>query len=213
MARHEARRGQKAMAMIRIILPALIAAAATLFAAGDALACACCTNRGQRNVGAQEFDDSKRAVLDEIVFQSDAQLYVGEGDLEFIEGIDQPDSGYALQVDRDAASLTFAFKGQAGQTGSLKLILPRRVSVFEVDPRDTPDSGLGPGLYKEWKLTGEVQGAGSFAAASAAGHKLTLILHGDGNSCTSSIDFGHWTLVMEGPQANYTLIGDLKREP
>jgi hypothetical protein len=30
-----------------------------------------------------------------------------------------------------------------------------------------------------------------------------------GNSCTSAVDFAHWTLVMQGPKANYTLFGDL----
>jgi hypothetical protein len=38
---------------------------------------------------------------------------------------------------------------------------------------------------------------------------LTLILQGGGNSCTSAVDFSHWTLVMQGPNANYTLFGDL----
>lgn len=38
---------------------------------------------------------------------------------------------------------------------------------------------------------------------------LTLILQGGGNSCTSAIDFSHWTLVMQGPKANYMMFGDL----
>jgi len=40
---------------------------------------------------------------------------------------------------------------------------------------------------------------------------LTLILQGSGNSCTSAIDFSHWTLVMQEPKANYTLFGNLVR--
>jgi hypothetical protein len=36
-----------------------------------------------------------------------------------------------------------------------------------------------------------------------------LILQGGGNSCTSAIDFTHWTLVMQGPKANYTLYDNL----
>jgi len=27
--------------------------------------------------------------------------------------------------------------------------------------------------------------------------------------CTSAVDFSHWTLVMQGPKANYTMFGDL----
>ena len=30
-------------------------------------------------------------------------------------------------------------------------------------------------------------------------------------SNAGSIDFSHWTLVMQGPKANYTLFGDLVR--
>lgn len=197
--------------VLRRLTLALAAFALTLAAAADAAACACCTNRGQRTVGMQAFDSGKHAQVDEMTFLPTAQLYVGEGDTEAIEGIAAAEDNYTLQVTREAASITFAFKGIASAGGSLTLALPERVSVFEVDTRDTPDSGMGPPLYKEWKLTGDVKGTGDFAAASAAGQKLTLILHGTGNSCTSSIDFAHWTLVMEGPRANYTLIGDLQQ--
>jgi hypothetical protein len=38
----------------------------------------------------------------------------------------------------------------------------------------------------------------------------TLIVQGTGNSCTSAADFKHWTLVMQGPKANYSLFGDLR---
>jgi hypothetical protein len=38
---------------------------------------------------------------------------------------------------------------------------------------------------------------------------VTLILQGGGKSCTTAIDFSHWTLVMQGPKANYILFGDL----
>lgn len=195
----------------RRLLPVLAAAALLLAAANDAAACACCTHRGQRNVGMQDFDSGKRAQVEEMVFQPAAELYVGEADYETVEGIAAAEGNYTLAVTRDAAALTFAFRGTAGAGGSLTLALPGRVSVFEVDTRDAPDSGMGPPLYKEWKLTGTVKGTGDFAAASAAGQRLTLILHGSGNSCTSSIDFAHWTLVMEGPKANYTLLGDLRQ--
>ena len=87
---------------------------------------------------------------------------------------------------------------------------PNAVSVFEVDPRDVPDrGGQGPTLYKEWKLSAPAAGGGVFAPGSGPRQILTLIIHGHGNSCTSSIDFSHWTLVMQGPKANYTLYGNL----
>lgn len=68
-------------------------------------------------------------------------------------------------------------------------------------------------LYKEWKLLGRAGGSGVFAPGAAAGHTLTLIVQGRGNSCTSASDFAYWTLVMQGPKANYSMFGDLKRAP
>lgn len=190
-------------------MAALLLSGMAAAATGDAAACACCTDRGQRNVGLQDFDSGRHEQVDAVKFAPNALLYLGAGDAESVEGIEAPDSEYALQVSRDEKSLTFAFSGTGGQTGTLTLRLPKRISIFEVDPRDTEDSGLGPALYKEWKLTGDVSATGAFAAANAAGHKLTLILHGSGNSCTSAGDFSHWTLVIEGPKANYMLLGDL----
>jgi hypothetical protein len=45
-------------------------------------------------------------------------------------------------------------------------------------------------------------GAGSFATA-------TLILHGGGNSCSSSIDFKRWTLSVKGKGIEFTFLGDM----
>jgi hypothetical protein len=107
----------------------------------------------------------------------------------------------------------FAFHGYPGFSGTLSFPFPEKVSIFEVDTRVTPDDGTGPILYKEWKLTGKATGTQNFEAANDGEHHLTLILQGRGSACTSASDFTHWTLVMEGPKANYSLFGDLERAP
>jgi hypothetical protein len=84
--------------------------------------------------------------------------------------------------------------------------------VFEVDPREEkrmPEGGQGPRLYKEWKLTGKVQGTGVFSTGMGPEQRITVILQGHGNSCTTSEDFTAWTLVVYGPRADYSLIGNL----
>jgi hypothetical protein len=103
----------------------------------------------------------------------------------------------------------FTFGSPGARPGTLSLKLPQKISIFEVDPRDAPDQGLGPALYKEWKLTGGVTATGAFSAANDAKQSLTLILQGRGNSCTSAADFTHWTLVMESPAGGYSLFGEL----
>jgi hypothetical protein len=190
------------MHLLRLIV--VIAAIVTLTAPRPALACACCSNEGQRNVNVEALDQSKRALLEELRFADAAKLYLGEADPDSVAGIGDPSSSYALMVAWEGNAILFTLKDEQGHVGTLAL---------EVDPRDAPDQGTGPSLYKEWKLTGKVTGSGAFAAGAAAGQLVTLIVQGRGNSCTSASDFAHWTLVMQGPKANYSLFGDLLRTP
>jgi hypothetical protein len=174
-----------------------------------ALACACCTNQGQRYVEKVTFDAGKREEVEQLRFGKKAHLYVGARGVESIKGIAYPSEHYALRVGWGDHSVIFTFRDYEGHWGVLGLTLPDTVSVFEVDPRNGEDQGQGPTLYKEWKLTGKVTGLGAFKGSSGAGQLLTLILQGRGNSCTSAADFTHWTLVMQGPKAHYLLFGDL----
>jgi hypothetical protein len=172
-----------------------------------ALACACCTNEGQRNVATVALDSGKRQEIESLRFGGKATLFTGEGDVEGKEGIATPSGTYKLTAKWLEDRLVLSFRDAAGHTGTLSLARPGTMSVFEVDPRDRPDRGHGPTLYKEWKISAPAAGSGVFAPGIAPGQILTLILQGGGNSCTSSIT--HWTLVMQGPKANYTLFGDL----
>ena len=192
-------------------LSALIALCVMLMAPVSAHACACCSHQGQRNVNVGALDESKRVVLEELRFADKAELYLGEADPDSIEGIANASSRYALKAEWRNNGILFSLTGADGGAGTLALDLPDKISVFEVDPRHQPDLGTGPPLYKEWKLTGKAKASGAFSAGS--GHTLTLIVQGGGNSCTSASDFGYWTLVMQGPKANYSLFGDLVRAP
>jgi hypothetical protein len=191
---------------------ALIVATLVLFAAlGYALACACCTNQGQRNVNVVALDANKRETLQALRFGDEAKLYLGEADPDAIGGIASPSAAYELKAAWQGGQLVFNFADGHGHTGTLALGLPGKISIFEVDPRNAPDQGTGPTLYKEWKLTGKVAGSGVFGGGVGAQQLLTLIVQGSGNSCTGAGDFAHWTLVMQGPKANYTLFGELVR--
>jgi hypothetical protein len=195
---------------VRRLLP-LIAACVTLTTSGSALACACCSHRGQRNVNIETLDETKRAVLEDLRFADKAELFLGEADADSVEGIANASSRYALKAEWQDGGIVFSLTGTDSGAGTLALDLPDKISVFEVDPRNQPDLGGGPPLYKEWKLTGKAKATGAFSAGN--GHTLTLIVQGGGNSCTSASDFGYWTLVMQGPKASYSLFGDLARVP
>jgi hypothetical protein len=176
-----------------------------------AFACACCTNEGQRNVATVALDSGKRQEIEGLRFADKATVFTGEGDVDGIQGIAAPAGTYKLAAKWVDDRLVLSFRDAAGHSGTLSFARPGTMSVFEVDPRDRPDKGHGPPLYKEWKLSAPASGSGVFAPGIAPRQILTLILQGSGNSCTSGIDFSHWTLVMQGPKANYTMFGKLVR--
>jgi hypothetical protein len=204
--------------MRRAGLALAIAVLGALALPGDALACACCTHPGQRYVEVEKLDSGRLEQIESLRFAREARLYVGGGGLEAIKGIRDPIERYDLKVTWDKSHagagkirIDFALGNPDGRSGSLSLMLPQKISIFEVDPHDSSGQGTGPVLYKEWKLTGDVTGFGVFTGTNDAKQLLTLILQGRGNSCTSAADFSHWTLVTQGPGGTYSLFGELEK--
>ena len=194
-------------------LAAMLAALLALPAPRAALACACCSNEGQRNVEVVALDGSKRETLEALRFAEEAKLFLGEADPDSVMGIANASASYTITAAWSGSQIVFTLKDGQGHAGTLGLRLPGKISIFEVDPRDAPDQGTGPSLYKEWKLTGQAAGSGAFSLGGSPKQMLTLIVQGRGNSCTSAGDFSHWTLVMQGPKANYSLFGNLLPTP
>jgi hypothetical protein len=179
---------------------------------GEAQACACCTNQGQRYTGVQKLDAGRREQLGQLRFNAAATLYTGERDTADIKGIATPASDYEMHVAQEGSRWAFDFRDKNGRTGTLTLPMPDTISIFEVDPRTDPqEGGTGPALYKEWIVTAKAAGTGIFAAGVRGNARMSLIVHGGGNSCTGPENFGHWTLEVKGPNADFSFIGDLVR--
>jgi hypothetical protein len=192
------------------LLSALVVVWACAGAVAVAEACACCTNTGQRYVGIEKLDGFRRGEIDQVRFGPVAHLYTGEADADSIKGIATPSLRYDLSVTQGADRWVLSLRDANGRSGTLTLTLPKSIAVFEVDPRrGEREGGLGPTLYKEWRLTAPATGTGVFAPGAGKGQLVTLILQGHGNSCPSAADFTHWTLVVSGPAAQYHLYGDL----
>ena len=172
-------------------------------------ACACCTHEGQRNVATVALDSGKQQEIESLRFAGKATLFTGEGDAADIQGIATPSESYDLTAKWLDDRLVFSLRDKRGGTGTLSLARPASVVGVRGRPARPPRPGQGPTLYKEWKLSAPAAGSGVFLPGIAPRQLLTLILQGGGNSCTSAIDFSHWTLVMQGPKANYTLFGEL----
>lgn len=197
------------MQMSRCLALPLALVASVVAGVQEVAACACCTNEGQRQVGVRTFDSGKREEIGRLRFSADAELFSGEGDPADVKGIVKSSGKYELHVSQEANRWVFDFRDKAGGSGTLTLSLPASVSIFEVDPRlgERP-GGHGPILYKEWTLTSAAAGTGIFAPGMGAGQRLTLVLQGHGNSCTSGDMLSHWTLAVSGPKASYHLFGE-----
>ena len=178
----------------------------------QANACACCTDPGQRYVESVPIGTFERGELDGVVFAETAMLFQSPGFPDDVRGVKEP-SGEDYRVSGGIAArrVSFEFTDKAGRSGKIDFALPARVTRFEVDPREETEAtgGNGPALYKEWRLTGRPKLSGILRVRGAP--QATLILHGRGNSCTSSSDFNKWTLVVYGGGANYKFLGALKR--
>ena len=188
---------------------ALAAAALVAAFATSALACACCTHTGWRYVEVEKMSDRRLTDIERMAFAKTATLSTGEADAQ-IKGIENPDTDYQLEVTRQKDRMVFALRDRKGRAGHLVLAIPKTISIFEVDPRgDEKDKGLGPSLYKEWKLTANAAGDGLFRRVVGAGQKITLVLHGRGIGCTDAGHFTDWTLLVHGPSDRLTLYGAL----
>jgi hypothetical protein len=66
------------------LLSASCVATLALATLNDALACACCTNTGQRNVAVVKVDSGKLQEITDLRFADTATLYVGEGDAAYV---------------------------------------------------------------------------------------------------------------------------------
>jgi len=175
-----------------------------------ALACACCSHTAWRYVETEKMSQRRSAAIERIGFAKAAKQMRGEGIDSGIKGVEDPSEDYQLTVTRQKDRMVFAFRDAKGRTGTLVLAMPSTISIFEVDPRGAEkDTGLGPNLYKEWKLTANAAGDGLFRGVVGARQKMTLVLHGRGNACTSADHFTDWTLLVYGPVDKVTMYGAL----
>lgn len=177
-----------------------------------AFACACCSERGTRIDGRFKLDDATRHQIGRMMFAKDASLTSQLDDDASSPMLPGSSSSYDLTVTRAADVMTFAFRDPKGRSGRLSFTMPARVWIFTVDPfGDAKDEGLGPSLYKEWRLTVPVKADGIFRRARPPGHQAILIFHGRGRGCTEAEHFTDWSLVLRGPAGAVTFYGALEK--
>jgi hypothetical protein len=197
--------------MRRTVVSAALMATALVMRAGTAQACACCTEPGQRMESNGPIDTYIAAELARIRFAPTAVLYSDAGFPDSIQGFANPSTDpYAVRASI-GNGVNFDFRDASGRVSRLQFPFSRTMARFEVDPRSVgPVPPNGPSLYKEWRLSGPAR-IGAAVLNPRATAVATLILHGGGNSCTSSYDFTDWTLAVKGNGVSFTFLGKLVR--
>ena len=179
----------------------------------QSLACACCSDPGQRFSGMMPMEDYERAIFEAVVFDGTAHLYSTACGYECVRGIAEPEDVYRVNVTRDDWRWNLDLTGEeSGAEGRLSFTLPDELFSFTVDPSPDADHHT-PVLYKERRITVALSTSGAFAPAMAEGAPTAVfILHGQGNACPSDADYTNWTLQVSGPGADFTLFGKLNSE-
>jgi hypothetical protein len=191
---------------------ALALAAFTLITVAPALACACCAETAHRYVRVETIKEKHRGEFQQLRFAKEAKLRIGpDEDNPRMKELKEAGEDLTLEFSRSATErITFSLRDEMGRSGTLAFRIPATISIFEVDPRGaSTDTGLGPTLYKEWSMTAGTIGDGLFKAPVTRNTKLTLVLHGRGNACTSAEQFTDWTLQIYGPPGKFMLYGKL----
>ena len=196
------------MAVIERYLAGMAWVLVTVLIVSDtALACACCSNRAARYVGVEQLSGFRLGEIERMTFAAEA--FLADSAADHPVGLQDLGTVLQLAVVRTRSEIVFSFRGQSGRATSLTLAIPGSISIFEVDPRDGKDEGLGPILYKEWQLTGSAAATGVLQPLIEKSRTVSLILHGRGRNCTEAADFTDWTLLIGGPSAKLTLYGAL----
>ena len=175
-----------------------------------ALACACCTDAGEyRLVANAPISEYQRAQLTGLKFADTARLYLTDAGEDTVKGLASVTQENAVSAIIEPKQWQLTFRTADGQTGTLKLTAPARLTTLAADLHDSQDAGLGPILYKEWRCEGPARGDGIFKNGFAAPARYTLIFQGRGNRCDSADDFTHWRLEVLGKAASYAFFGEL----
>ncbi len=199
----------KSIKTMKICLLLLLAFASSIVLfPSDALACACCAERGAYSISTKNPTEYEIKELKRIQFAT-ANLYMTAGE-DDIKGISAIGETYSLTGSLASNLWKFNFKDAAGKSGTLNLTKPVSMVAFSADIHDGDGTGEVV-LYKEWRFKYRVQsGTGIFQTGIAPATEYFLVLQGRGNNCSQADDFKHWRLEITGKKASYAFFGELK---
>jgi hypothetical protein len=188
----------------RAIAARLAAALAVALLAwpAEALACACCSTKGDYSYATEAIRAFEVNELVRLKFAPTANLRMGEAFPDDVKGLRNVAPAYSVTQFRHGLIWVLTLKAQ-GRTQTVSFVLPQKATKLAADPQDGQKSaGGGPALYREWTLRGKLSGTATTAPAT-----FRLIISGRGNACMNAHDFRSWILQASGPKVSYTLYG------
>ncbi len=183
----------------------------------DALACACCAEKGDYRISTVKPDANTIELLGQMKFDAATALYMSNGGFDDIRGLNSIKAAYEANQSEDFFSLgnvfaaktwKFNFKTKDGKAGTLNLPLSAQMVDFKADIHDSEEGEVS--LYKEWRFKGTAQsGNGFFTSGITKPTTYFLVLQGRGNRCDNASDFKNWRLEIIGKNADFTFMGKL----
>jgi hypothetical protein len=170
-------------------------------ASDKAVVCACCADEGEWYERSGRITSAQLHELNRVRFSPTANTYQTPADDNELS------TSYALTHTRSGRRWELRFRDEQGQTGTLSFTLPVTAIFYGADVQDQPPGGLGPTLYKEWRLAGTARTTGVLKKGLADPARFRLILQGRGNRCEQAEDFKNWILQVTGSRQAYAFYG------
>jgi len=186
---------------MRLLTTLFIFSAILFGSVTEALACACCAEKGTWFRSAVRKSEPETALFEKWSRSvSEGALLTGNADLaEF--GLFSPVPTSAIFTIEGVAAkgrISVFFKDAGGnESGSIVLnrnpkARPTKTMSDIGDGRESPGGGVS--LYKEVVFTGFARGVGGLSGGIPPGTPYSLVLRGRGNGCHNDSDYTSWAL-------------------
>lgn len=177
---------------------------------GQAQACACCAERGERFADPVVMTQEHVAQLAARAAEGPAFVFVSACDLDCVEGVTDPQYEYRVEIAVSEAGIDFDLTDMSGAyRGTLGLNWPERYTRIGVDI-DPSGAAATVMLYHEMQFLGDAYGTVDFAGIQGASVELTY--SGMGNMCFGPETARDWRLSVVDDGVDFRLFGRLSSE-
>lgn len=171
----------------------------------QALACACCAERGTRETHLLSLEAFEQSEFARLQADSEAWVFQTACGLECVKGIETPQDSYDVTLGFSPGQVVF----DMGTHGALVFEMPGTYLRSDVDTSPSATASA-PAVYTELRMVGVVTGSQDFAGVGP--NQAVLVLSGFGNMCLSADSLRHWSLEVRDEEIAFQLFGALQAQ-